>query len=120
MSKVLEHVIIVVEERDCYLDRYIRPSDAHESTGNDSENREYEHDRSPVQPTSAFKLKSVIQPEETREAIGIPRSEERCGDTDQIGKDWYSYSQNEGQADCNQAQDDPHYPPEECVRVNMS
>ena len=77
-----------MQRRRAHLDEHIRPSDAHERSSKDRQHRQRRPEPpSPVRLPSALEMERVVQPEEARHAIGVPRREERRRYARQVRED---------------------------------
>ena len=64
-------------------------------------------------------MERVVEPEEARHPVGVPRREERRGDPGEVGEDRHGARENERHGDGRETQRDPGGPAEDGVRVDV-
>ncbi len=104
-----------------HLDRDIRPCNAHECARKHGEHRKRSAQPSPLYRVHpALQMVRVVQPEESGDAVGVRRCEERRGDTGEVREDRDGAREDECNGDGGEAEEDPRRPSEDGVRVNVA
>ena len=103
-----------------YLDRDIRPRHTHERSREDSRHRQRRPEPFPLQRiTPAFAMERIIEPEETRHSVRVPRREQRGCDPSEVREDRHGTRQHERQCHGDKAKPDPGRPAEDGVHVDV-
>ena len=103
-----------------HLNRDICPRDTNEGTYNDRNCRHGRSDPPPLQSLhSALQVERVVEPEETGDAVRIPRRKDRGGDTSEIREDWDRTGQDKCYRNGGEAKEHPYRPAEDSMCVDV-